>query len=96
MAFDSRKSFRHETCEIDRGNVRRRHRREDNDTFKNTNYETCPLSSSDDTSKKRKVIDENDVSTMSLTQNSTSATTKSNAVHVSIPISEPESYTHLV
>ena len=87
LLFDSRKSSRIETCEVDRSIARRKHRREDNDTLNKTSYETCLLSSSDDTSKKRKVTTDNDVSTISLTPNSTNTNAKPNVVNVSIPVS---------
>ena len=65
-----------ERCEVDRGINRFKNRYHDHDTYSSADYEIFVVSSSDDTSNKRKVISETDVSTMSLNQTSRSSTTK--------------------
>ena len=88
--FDSRKSNGDDRCELDRRMNRRKHRSNGKDVYNNAHYKRCPVSSSDDTSKKRKILSETDVSTMSFTQTSRSSASKLNAVHVSISLSTLE------
>ena len=52
--YDSRKSYGDDGCEFDRRINRRKHRSDSNDAYSNANYDNCPVSSSDDTSKKEK------------------------------------------
>ena len=79
-SFDSHKSDGDDGCELYRRINRRKHRSDSNDAYSNAHYEKCPVSLSDDTSKKRKVISETDVSTMSCTQTSRSPAAKPNTV----------------
>ena len=55
-AFDSCISDADGGWELDRRINRRKHGSHGNDVYSNAHYERCPVSSSDDTSDKRKVI----------------------------------------
>lgn len=77
-------------CEVDRGITRSKNRSYCNDASINAHYERCAVSSSDDTSNKRKVVADTDVSTTSLTPTNISSVTKNKnnrKINFSIPIS---------
>ena len=66
--FESGNPNTDESCEVDRGINRSKNRSHCNDAYSNADYERCVVSSSDDTSNKRKVVAETDVSRISLIQ----------------------------
>ena len=75
-----------DNCEVDRcinGCVNRPYV---HDTCIKADYDRCTVLSSDDTSKKRKMISENDVSTMSLTQTGRTSAKNTNDLKFSVPL----------
>ena len=86
-AFDGHKSKGDDGCESDRRINQREHRSDGDDAYSNAHYERCPVSSSDDTSNKRKIISEIDVSIISFVQTSRIFAAKPNTVNLSITIS---------
>ena len=85
-AYENCKPNIDEGYELDRGINRCENRHDAHDSCNKADYKRCIVSSSDDASKKRKVISENNVSTMSSTQTSRTSATNANDLKFSIPL----------